>query len=157
MPHEMTVEINPVFNIHSAQTCARECRWAGRASKIRHWDFMRFSQLNFQTETDKKNTLAEMKRHQNRKVQISFRKSNTHCTLRCRRRREKPSCAQGSRRAQPGDPENKGSQTQAQNTDKGPAGQTPAEYINTKQAASEESTAQAWGKGTVTVKQKLRQ
>ena len=50
----MTVEINPVFNIHSAQTCARECRWAGRASKIRHWDFMRFSQLNFQIETDKK-------------------------------------------------------------------------------------------------------
>lgn len=46
----------------------------------------------------------------------------------------------------------KSSPTSAGNTDKGPTGQTPAEYINTKQAASNESKARAWGRGTVNVK-----
>lgn len=50
----------------------------------------------------------------------------------------------------------KSRQTQA-GIQKGPTGQMPAEYINTKQAASNESKPQVWGKGTVNVKQKLKQ
>lgn len=50
----------------------------------------------------------------------------------------------------------KSSQTWGGNTDKGPPGQMPAEYINTKQAASNES--KPWpGEKAVNVKLKLKQ
>ena len=131
--------------------CGRGCRWARRMSKIRHWGLWSLVNRIFNLKLIKKDTLAWTKMHQNKKVHVSFWKSNTHCILRSKRQRESHHVPGGQAKISQETYKDR-SQTRAGNTDKGPGGQTPAEYINTKQAASEESEPQAWGKGTVTVK-----
>lgn len=115
-------------------------------------EFVKFSQQNFQFETNKKGHFSMNKNaskwrssHFILKIQYSF-------ALHCKRQRESRHVPGAQGKISQETYKDRSHQTWAGNKDKGPAGQTPAEYINTKQAASEESEPQAWGKGTVTVK-----